>query len=278
MRIYRSSEATYVRRNEEWYRSDGFSFDSLFSADDAVAWLEGRLSEFVEAETPDVLHGRTLLPPIENQEVWAAGVTYFRSREARMEESQSDAGGDFYDKVYYAERPELFFKATAQRVVGHGDRVAIRSDSSWNVPEAELTIAINRSGRIFGYTIGNDMSSRSIEGENPLYLPQAKTYNRSSSLGPCLYLSDDLLEPNTGIGIEVTRGDSVVFEGETSLSQMKRKLPELAEFLFRDNSFPQGAYLMTGTGIVPDSDFTLASGDVIAIEIANIGTLTNTVA
>ena len=277
-RIYQTADATYLSRESRLYRWNRFSFDSLFSADDPVGWIEGQLPDLPQIASVDLSPSQPMRPPIENQEVWAAGVTYTRSREARMEESQTDAGGDFYDKVYSAARPELFFKATARRVVGHGEEVALRSDSDWNVPEAELTIAINHAGRIFGYTIGNDMSSRSIEGENPLYLPQAKIYRRSASLGPCLLLSNRILGPSTRISLKISRENSEVFHGETSLAQMKRKLPELAHYLFRDNPFPQGAYLMTGTGIVPEADFTLHSGDVVTIEIESIGVLSNQVA
>ena len=220
----------------------------------------------------------SLLAPIGTQEVWAAGVTYLRSRTARMEESKDAGGGTFYDKVYNAVRPELFFKGTPHRVAGPGTPVRIRSDSRWNVPEPELTLAINQHGRIFGYTIGNDMSSRDIEGENPLYLPQAKVYDRSTGLGPCLLITDEPLPPTTTIAITINRAGTAVFTGSTPISQIKRPFPELAEFLFRDNSFPRGAFLMTGTGVVPPDSFTLQSGDEIRITIEPIGTLVNSVA
>jgi 2-dehydro-3-deoxy-D-arabinonate dehydratase len=192
-----------------------------------------------------------------------------------MEESEKEA--DVYDRVYRAERPELFFKATPHRVVGHEGEVRIRSDSDWNVPEAELALAITSRGQVFGYAIGNDMSSRSIEGENPLYLPQAKIYDGSCALGPCLYLTDEPLPSSTEISIRVGRRGGVAFEGKTRLSEMKRRPSELTGFLFRDNSFPNGCYLLTGTGVVPQSDFTLAPGDEIAITIEPIGTLVNRV-
>ena len=192
-----------------------------------------------------------------------------------MEESQREA--DIYDRVYQAERPELFFKATPHRVVGHGGEVRIREDSQWNVPEAELALAVNREGRVFGYTIGNDMSSRSIEGDNPLYLPQAKIYDGSCALGPCLLLSEDPLPPSTEISLRILRRNAEVFRGATRLCQIKRTPEELVGYLFRDNSFPNGCYLLTGTGIVPESNFTLASGDEIEITIDPIGTLTNRV-
>jgi 2-dehydro-3-deoxy-D-arabinonate dehydratase len=219
-----------------------------------------------------------LQAPIQNQEVWASGVTYLRSMTARMEESRDAGGGSFYDRVYNAERPELFFKATPPRVVGPGGKVRIRSDSKWNVPEPELTLAINSAGRIFGFSIGNDMSSRDIEGENPLYLPQAKTYAGSAGLGPCIVVTDTLPGADMGIQIAILRKGETVFSGATNVGQIKRPLPSLAEFLFRDNIFPRGAWLMTGTGIVPPDSFTLDHGDEIRITIEPAGTLSNTVA
>src|SRR5262249_23063940 len=218
----------------------------------------------------------TILAPIVSQEVWAAGVTYFRSRKARMEESKGKGGGDFYDRVYAAERPELFFKATGRRVVGPGQPVRIRSDAKWSVPEPELTLLANAEGTIIGCTIGNDMSSRDIEGENPLYLPQAKVYNGSCALGPCVLLAEPAR--TTTIQLYIPRNEKVAFSGSTTLAELKRELKELVAFLFRDNSFPAGVFLMTGTGIVPGDDFTLASGDVIRIQIDGIGTLENYVA
>jgi 2-dehydro-3-deoxy-D-arabinonate dehydratase len=224
------------------------------------------------------LSAAEILAPIGAQEVWAAGVTYFRSRSARMEESKDAGGGSFYDRVYSAARPELFFKATARRVIGPGAAVRIRSDATWSVPEPELTLLLNPRGKIVGHTIGNDMSSRDIEGENPLYLPQAKVYDGSCALGPCVLLSSEPLEKTTGIRIEIVRADGVAFAGETTLAELKREPQELASYLFRDNSFPDGAYLMTGTGIVPGDEFTLAAGDLIRISIDGIGTLENRVA
>jgi 2-dehydro-3-deoxy-D-arabinonate dehydratase len=212
-----------------------------------------------------------------SQDVWAAGVTYYRSRNARMEESKAAGGGDFYDRVYAAERPELFFKATARSVVGPKSAVRIRSDARWSVPEPELTLLINPKGAIVGYTIGNDMSSRDIEGENPLYLPQAKVYDGSCALGPCVLLSEQP-PSQTAITLEITRQGKTVFKGSTTLAELKRKPEELAEYLFREIGFPQGVFLMTGTGIVPQDSFTLASGDVIQITIDGIGTLENPVA
>ena len=216
--------------------------------------------------------------PIESQEVWAAGVTYRRSREARKVESEQSGGDVFYDLVYEADRPELFFKATPHRVVGPGEPVRIRRDSTWDVPEPEFTLVVSAGGEIVGVTVGNDMSSRSIEGENPLYLPQAKVYSACAALGPCIVLTDELPPATTTISMEIARAGDVVFAGETALDRIKRPFDELVEYLFRDNDFPMGAFLMTGTGIVPDEDFTLASGDLVRITIDGIGTLENPVA
>jgi 2-dehydro-3-deoxy-D-arabinonate dehydratase len=248
------------------------TLDSLFTATDPAALLRSVWVSGTTASLPTSPGA-----PIGTQEVWAAGVTYLRSRTARMEESKDAGGGTFYDKVYNAVRPELFFKGTPHRVAAPGTLVRIRGDSKWNVPEPELTLAINQHGRIFGYTIGNDMSSRDIEGENPLYLPQAKVYDRSTALGPCLLVTDEPLPPTTTIAIAINRAGTAVFTGSTQISQIKRTFPELAEFLFRDNTFPRGAYLMTGTGVVPPDDFTLRHGDEISITLEPVGTLVNAV-
>ncbi len=220
----------------------------------------------------------TLLSPVSTQEVWAAGVTYFRSRSARIEESKDAGGGTFYDRVYAADRPELFFKASGRRVVGPLGEVRIRRDARWSVPEPELTLAIHSSGKILGYTIGNDMSSRDIEGENPLYLPQAKVYDGSCAIGPCLLLESGNLPKETAIGIKIERNGAHAYVGQTTLKELKRPVAELVSYLFRENSFPEGVFLMTGTGIVPHDDFTLVAGDRIVITIDNIGTLENQVA
>ena len=228
---------------------------------------------------PRHLEGSVPLAPVQSQEVWAAGVTYERSRTARMEESVS--GGSFYDLVYGAERPELFFKATPGRVVAPGAPIRIRRDSSWNVPEPELALVISAAGRIVGYTIGNDVSSRSIEGENPLYLPQAKVYDGSCALGPVITLAGEggIDDPHDlTIRLVIRRSDSIAFEGEISTSRMRRPPQELVDYLFRENTFVCGALLLTGTGIVPPDEFTLESGDRVGIEITGIGTLVNTVA
>jgi len=251
------------------------TLDRVFTAADPVGAVGQAFDAAAQCPPPGEAG---LLAPIQNQEVWAAGVTYLRSKTARMEEARDTGGGDFYDKVYDAERPEIFFKATPQRVVGPNGKVRIRGDSSWNVPEPELTLALSSSGRYFGYSIGNDMSSREIEGENPLYLPQAKTYAASAALGPCLVVTDELPGTETGIRLDILRNGKSVFAGETDVGQLKRPLLSLAEFLFRDNTFPCGAYLMTGTGIVPPDSFTLDHGDEIRITIEPVGTLRNSVA
>ena len=216
----------------------------------------------------------TFLAPIDQQEVWAAGVTYKRSQVARMEESESAASN--YDKVYTADRPELFFKATSHRVSGPGQPLRVRYDSTWSVPEPEFTLVMNPTGRIVGYTIGNDMSARDIEGENPLYLPQAKLYSQCAGLGPCVLLAEKPLEPDAiDIQLTIRRGGQSVFTGATKLSQMKRTPEELAGWLYRENELPNGSFLMTGTGVVPDDNFSLEQGDEVSISITGIGTLTN---
>jgi 2-dehydro-3-deoxy-D-arabinonate dehydratase len=235
------------------------------------------LFEYLRSADQPVAAPVDVLAPIESQEVWAAGVTYFRSRAARMAESKEAGGGDFYDRVYLAERPEVFFKANPHRVVGTGAAVRIRADSKWNVPEPELTLLISPKGRITGYTVGNDMSSRDIEGENPLYLPQAKVYDACCALGPAVLVSEEAPKPETEIRVRIFRDGVVVVEDATTLAAMKRKLDELVGYLYREASFPNGAFLMTGTGVVPPDSFTLAPGDRVDISISGIGTLSNIV-
>lgn len=214
--------------------------------------------------------------PVDQQEVWAAGVTYKRSKIAREEESVGAA--QFYDKVYTAPRPELFLKATPARVVPPGQPVRVRADATWSVPEPELALVISPAGKIVGYTIGNDMSSRDIEGENPLYLPQAKIYKGSCSVGPLVTPAALMPElPGVEIRLVIARGGKTAFEGSTTLAQMARTVESLAEWLFKENEFPNGALLLTGTGIVPPDDFTLKSGDDVSITIGGIGTLRNSV-
>ncbi len=272
MKLYRTANGNFAEHQGATYCVPESNWDALIAHDDLAAYLA---SIATSANRADI--AATILAPIGSQEVWAAGVTYYRSRDARMAESKDAGGGDFYDRVYVAERPELFFKATPSRVAAPGEPVRIRSDAKWNVPEPELTLAINPRGQIIGYTVGNDMSSRDIEGENPLYLPQAKVYDRSSALGPCILVTSEFLPVATPIRIEIERGGNVEFSGATTLAELKRKPVTLDEYLFRENSFPSGAFLMTGTGIVPPDSFTLAPGDRIRITIDPIGTLENIV-
>jgi len=278
MKLYRTTKGVVIEREgsffllpqQDWgnfinrdnlYEESGKAVESLEGDESIQNWLSGSLQ-----------------PPVDRQEVWAAGVTYLRSRDARMEEAKESGGDTFYDKVYAAERPELFFKSTASKVVGPQQAVRIRKDSTWDVPEPELALFITAGGNIVGYSIGNDMSSRSIEGENPLYLPQAKMYDGAAALGPCLYVPGEPIAPTTKISIEIRRGDTVMYQDETPISQMKRKHTELVEFLYRESSFPDGCFLMTGTCLVPPNSFTLQSADVIIITIEGIGQLQNTVA
>jgi 2-dehydro-3-deoxy-D-arabinonate dehydratase len=275
MKLYRTAKGIFVEQDAHFYRVDGYPWDALIALGD----LHGYLRALTEAGVPSLeFKSAELLAPIVQQEVWAAGVTYYRSRGARMEESKDAGGGTFYDRVYSADRPELFFKSTASRTVGSGGKVRIRADAQWSVPEPELTLVVNPRGKIVGYTIGNDMSSRDIEGENPLYLPQAKVYDGSCALGPCILVTSGPLPLSTEISIEIRRAGAVEFAGTVALSELKRAPQSLVDYLFRDNSFPNGCFLMTGTGIVPPSTFTLASGDLIRITIASIGTLENEVA
>lgn len=274
MKLFRTATGRFVEHDGHQYRIGALTWDALITHED----LEGCLEAIMESEAPTTeFHGAPLLPPIDRQEVWAAGVTYYRSRGARMEEAHDAGGGSFYDRVYTAERPELFFKSTASRTVGHRGQVRIRKDAHWSVPEPELTLVVNPRGHIIGYTIGNDMSSRDIEGENPLYLPQAKVYDGSCALGPGILVTSSPLAHSTQILLEILRKERIEFEGSVTLSELKRDPKSLVEYLFRDNSFPNGCFLMTGTGIVPPTSFTLASGDKIRITIDPIGTLENEV-
>ena len=274
MKLYRLRNGIVLDHDSRFYAVKGSSWDDLLTREEL---RESLLQVIRETKPVSAWTPQDLLAPIGSQEVWAAGVTYYRSRDARMEESKSAGGGDFYDRVYQAKRPELFFKSMPHRVAGPGGKVAIRDDAAWSVPEPELTLVVTPEGKIAGYTIGNDMSSRDIEGENPLYLPQAKVYDRSCALGPCLLISNEPLPPATEIMLEIRRGVVVAFSGATSLKEMKRKPEELVEYLYRNNSFPHGCFLLTGTGIVPPDSFTLQPDDEIRITIPPIGTLTNVV-
>ncbi len=274
MIIYKTMQGHYVEDAGQYYRLEGPSWDALIMRDDLQEYLSDVIgkSQPIGDELPYAMEA-----PIENQEVWAAGVTYYRSRSARIEESKDAGGGDFYDRVYSADRPELFFKATPHRVAGPNSKVRIRRDATWSVPEPELVLAINPQGKIVGYTVGNDMSSRDIEGANPLYLPQAKVYDKSCALGPGIFVTQGPLPLSTQISLEILRGSKVEFSAAVTLADMKRDPATLVEYLFRDNSFPRGCFLLTGTGIVPPDTFTLHSKDEIRITIAPIGTLVNEV-
>jgi len=273
--LYRTANQLLVEENGSFYRLDETSLDALIALND----LYVHLSSIIAVRTPeDLTAPPNLEAPIENQEVWAAGVTYFRSRSARIEESKDAGGGDFYDRVYTAERPELFFKALAHKVAGPNSEVRIRRDAKWSVPEPELALLVNPRGQIIGYTIGNDMSSRDVEGANPLYLPQAKVYDRSCALGPGILIQPHSMPPSTRIRMEILRSANTEFSASVALTELKREPATLVEYLFRDQSFPCGCFLLTGTGIVPPDSFTLQSGDEIRISIDSIGTLVNQVA
>jgi len=273
MKLYKTKHGPVLEDHGEFYQLPENDWDVLLNRNDheLVMTSMTRRATKLRHFAPET----DALAPIGRQEVWAAGVTYYRSRTARMEESKDAGGGSFYDRVYAADRPELFFKATPHRVAGPGGKVRIRRDSKWNVPEPELTLVVNSLGQIIGYTIGNDMSSRDIEGENPLYLPQAKLYAQSCGLGPGILICSRPLEPTTKIELEIFRAGETAFRGETDLSNLKRSPQELVEYLFRDNEFPYGCFLLTGTGIVPPDEFTLAVEDEIRITIDPIGTLVN---
>jgi 2-dehydro-3-deoxy-D-arabinonate dehydratase len=275
LKLYKTSKGPVIEKNGRFYLTNE-NWDRLVNNDDLVSTLENLVKSAVEVLSTTV---ESSLPPIgSQQELWACGVTYLRSMVGRQEESKAAGGSDFYSKVYEAERPECFFKSNPSRIVGMNGKVRIRKDSTWDVPEPELTLLVSSSGKIVGYTVGNDMSSRSIEGENPLYLPQAKTYDGCAALGPCIYVTNTELEKNTQIRLTINRDNSSVFEGEVGINQMKRSLNELVSYIYRESSFPNGCMIMTGTGIVPGNGFTLLSGDEIIIEIDSIGKLVNVVA
>ena len=278
MKLYKTRKGNVLEHQNKFWLLEQ-TWDELINRDNLHGYLTKSVrpgGELTALQAADLLE-QDLLAPIGSQEVWAAGVTYLRSRDARMEESKDSGGASFYDKVYEAERPELFFKSQPQRVAAHGEKVYIRRDSSWNVPEPELTLFINSKGLIQAYTIGNDMSSRSIEGENPLYLPQAKVYERSAALGPCLFVPSSPISPDSMIRMTIHRDGDSVYRGEVAISQIKRSLTELAGWLYRESDYIHGCFLMTGTCLVPGNDFTLQEGDNVEISIDGIGTLNNTV-
>lgn len=274
MRLFKTLKGIAIERDNNYYLIPD-NWDSFINDDDLFDKVTNLLSSQVPKDSSVI---NELLPPIgSKQELWACGVTYLRSKIGRQEESKVAGGADFYGKVYEAVRPECFFKSNPHRIVGHDSFVRIRKDSTWDVPEPELTLVVSGSGKIVGYTIGNDMSSRSIEGENPLYLPQAKTYDGCAALGPCVYISEAPFDRNNKIYLQIFRNKQIVFEDSISVSQMKRSLDELVKYVFLECSFPHGCLIMTGTGIVPPGNFTLQSGDLINITIDSIGKLTNTV-
>lgn len=275
MKLYKTRCGILIDHDASYYLLRDASWDEFVNDDNLYDKMLAATNSYSEEPSGLELITHDLLAPIQNQEIWASGVTYYRSKVGRQEESSESGGADFYARVYEADRPELFFKAPAHRTVGPGGKVRIRRDSVWDVPEPELTLMITSSGKIVGYTIGNDMSSRSIEGENPLYLPQAKSYDGAASVGPCIYVTEESLSLDTIITLDIFRNGLKVFEGATEINQIKRKLTDLVSYLYRECSFPYGSLLMTGTGIVPGSDFTLQQNDEIRIAIAPIGTLIN---
>jgi 2-dehydro-3-deoxy-D-arabinonate dehydratase len=277
VKIYNTQRGIVIDNEGQYFLSNETNWDTFINRQGLFAAVSAEIGSLTaDSSLADAINGE-VLAPLANQEVWASGVTYLRSRTARIEESKDAGGGTFYDRVYNADRPELFFKAPAYRTVGTGANVRIRKDSKWNVPEPELTLFMCSAGSIEGYTIGNDMSSRDIEGENPLYLPQAKSYTGSAAVGPCIYVSDAPINPEANITLEIKRGSEVAFTESISISQMKRKHSELATWLFKELDFKYGVFLMTGTGIIPADEFTLQVGDVVNISIEGIGTLSNTV-
>lgn len=276
IKLYHTEKGILIEKEGLFYLSD-LDWDELINLDSLYDQLHALCQKLSPAKEYGTLLNTALKAPVKSQEIWACGVTYYNSKLARQEESQKAGGGTFYERVYHAERPELFFKATPQRVVGSGQNVRIRKDSTWDVPEPELTLVVNSKGQIVGYTIGNDMSSRSIEGENPLYLAQAKIYDGSAAVGPCVLVTSEPLDMNNNISLRVLRGAQIIFDESICMSQMKRTPEELVSYLFRETSFPFGCLLMTGTGIVPSADFTLKSGDEIRVSIDSIGTLINEV-
>jgi len=274
MKLYTKDKTIWLEFNDKYFFVE-MDWDVLVNRIGLYNFLVELIPTFVEVSPIDL--NTSFNPPIGSQELWAAGVTYLRSKVAREKESENEGGASFYDKVYVADRPEIFFKALAYRIAGHQDYVHIRKDSTWDVPEPELTLFISSEGTIEGYTIGNDMSSRSIEGQNPLYLAQAKVYDRSASLGPCLSVMPSPISSDTSIKLSIYRNEEKVFEDITSVSQIKRTFDDLVKYLFLETTFEKGVMLMTGTGIIPPDDFTLQINDRVEISIDGIGTLTNTV-
>jgi 2-dehydro-3-deoxy-D-arabinonate dehydratase len=276
LKLYHTTSGAVAELNNSFYQI-GNDWNQIVNRENLYSYVLQKIQSTDSAQITLDAAGK-ILPPIGNQELWAAGVTYVRSKVARMEESEQSGAARFYDLVYEAERPELFFKSAAWRVQGSGGKLKIRRDSTWNVPEPELTLFISSAGTIEGYTVGNDMSSRSIEGENPLYLPQAKIFDGCAALGPCLLILDQPISASTEISMKIFRNGQQEFSGSAVVGQMKRSLNELAGWLTRELSFPDGVMLMTGTCIVPPDNFTLQTGDQVSIQIEGIGLLENLIA
>jgi 2-dehydro-3-deoxy-D-arabinonate dehydratase len=274
MLLFRTKSGPVVEAQGKYFPIEA-TWDDLINRSELAEWLVSVTTKAVREEAITTA-ATELLAPLVSQEVWAAGVTYYRSRTARMEEAEGAGGGNFYDRVYAAPRPELFLKATPHRVVGTGQSMKLRGDSNWIVPEPELVLVINNRGEIVGYTAGNDLSCRDIEGENPLYLPQAKTFDRCAAIGPCILVTTTPPAKETKVQLAIIRNGERVVDDSTTLAQLKRGFDELADWLFKYNSHPQGCLLMTGTGIIPAPDFSLRPGDVVQISIDGIGTLINT--
>jgi 2-dehydro-3-deoxy-D-arabinonate dehydratase len=274
MHLYRTTKGFLLRADTHFLSIHGTDFDELLNLPDLYGHLIDVSGKAPAAEPPQP---EDILAPVGTQEIWAAGVTYERSREGRREESKESGAAVFYSKVYDATRPELFFKAPGWRVVGPHGKIRLRKDAHWSVPEPEVVLVINRDQKIIGYTLGNDVSSRDIEGENPLYLPQAKVYDGSCAVGPAIWVADKPLDLNAEITLVVERSNKPVFQGSVPLLRIRRGFDELVEYLYRELSFPDGAFLLTGTGIVPPNDFTLLSGDLVRIALAPIGELVNEV-
>jgi 2-dehydro-3-deoxy-D-arabinonate dehydratase len=275
MLLYRTTKNFLLNSNGKFFTVHGTDFDELLNLPNLYDHLLEISRRGPVAQPPA---REEILAPVGTQEIWAAGVTYERSREGRREESKESGAAVFYSKVYEAERPELFFKAPGWRAIGPDTKIRVRRDAHWSVPEPELVLAINSDRQIIGYTLGNDVSSRDIEGENPLYLPQAKVYDGSCAVGPAIWVTDQALDLNVEMTLMVERSGQPIFKGSVPLSRIRRPFSELVEYLFRELDFPVGAFLFTGTGIVPPNDFTLLSGDLVRIAAAPIGELTNRVA
>ena len=278
MKAYKVKSGILIEENGDFHLLKGADWDEFINDGDIIKHTRIKLNNENRIDNANFYLSGELEAPVKNQEIWASGVTYYNSKLGREEESKEAGGSDFYARVYEADRPELFFKAMGYRAIPSGGIVRKRADSTWDVPEPELTLCITSDAKIIGYTIGNDMSSRSIEGENPLYLPQAKSYDGSTALGPCVLLSEQPLPAHTKISISVVRNKETVFSGSIGIDQIKRKFDDLVNYLYKECSFSKGSLLMTGTGIVPTSDFNLQSGDEISIQIDGIGELKNTVA